>query len=122
MKTAILLFAHGSRDPLWHAPLQAIQQRLQTLAPGVQVRLAYLELTLPDLPTCAAELIGQGTQRLRILPMFLGMGRHAREDLPELIAQLRAQHPDVVLEVLPALGENPSLIDLTCQIALNELN
>ena len=40
MKTAILLFAHGSRDPLWHAPLQAIQQRLQTLAPGVQVRLA----------------------------------------------------------------------------------
>ena len=47
---------------------------------------------------------------------------HAREDLPELIAQLRAQHPEVVLEVLPALGENPSLIDLTCQIALNELN
>ena len=77
---------------------------------------------MPDVPTCAAELIGQGTQRLRILPMFLGMGRHAREDLPELIAQLRAQHPDVVLEVLPALGENPSLIDLTCQIALNELN
>ena len=122
MKTAILLFAHGSRDPLWHAPLLAIQQRLQSLAPGVQVRLAYLELTLPDLPTCAAELIGQGTLRLRILPMFLGMGRHAREDLPELIAQLRSQHPDVVLEVLPALGENPSLIDLTCQIALNELN
>jgi sirohydrochlorin cobaltochelatase len=121
MNTAIILFAHGSRDPLWHAPLLAIRDRIQSQAPDVQVRCAYLELTEPDLPTCAAELIQSGIQQLRILPMFLGMGRHARTDLPELIAQLQTQHPAIQLDVLPALGENPDLIALTCQIALNKL-
>ena len=122
MNTAIILFAHGSRDPLWHAPLLAIRDRIQSQAPDVQVRCAYLELTEPDLPTCAAELVQSGIERLRILPMFLGMGRHARTDLPELIAQLQFLHPKIELEVLPALGENPRLIELTCQIALKNLD
>ena len=122
MNTGIILFAHGSRDPLWHGPLLAIKAQLEALAPDTMVRCAYLELTPPDLPTCAAELIQLGIQRLRILPMFLGMGRHARTDLPELIAQLQLLHPKIELEVLPALGENPRLIELTCQIALKNLD
>ena len=122
MKTALILFAHGSKDPLWHGPIQAIERRLMQMQPNLTVRCAYLELTEPNLPDCVQNLADSGVQQIRVLPLFLGMGRHAREDLPELIATLRALHPDVVLEVLPALGENPSLIDLTCQIALNELN
>ena len=121
MKTAIILFAHGSRDPQWHAPLQAIRSRIEQSAPGTPVRCAYLELTEPDLPSCAQALIGEGATRLRVMPMFLGMGRHAREDLPELIAKLRHSHPEVELEVLPALGEHPMLVELTCQIATDKL-
>jgi sirohydrochlorin cobaltochelatase len=120
MKTGIILFAHGSRDPQWHAPLQAIQARIQQAEPETLVRCAYLELTEPDLPSCAQHLIELGAHRLRILPMFLGMGRHAREDLPELIEQLRQHHPQVVLDVLPALGEHPKLVELTCQIATDK--
>ncbi len=122
MKTAVILFAHGSRDPLWHAPIQAVQQRLQALAPSVLVRCAYLELTEPDLPHGVQELIAAGVQRIRILPMFLGMGRHAREDLPLLIEQLRQAHPELQLEALPALGEDPRLTELSCQIAMEHLD
>jgi sirohydrochlorin cobaltochelatase len=122
MKTGIILFAHGSRDPQWHAPLLAIQARIQQAEPATLVRCAYLELTAPDLPTCAQGLIEAGVGRLRILPMFLGMGRHAREDLPELITQLRQTHPQIEWDVLPALGEHPKLVDLTCQIATDKLD
>ena len=122
MKTGIVLFAHGSRDPLWHAPIQAVQQRIQHQAPALMVRCAYLELTEPDLPHCVHEMIALGVRRIRILPLFLGMGRHAREDLPRLIAQLRQAHPDTHVEVLPALGEDPRLVDLSCQIALDKLD
>jgi sirohydrochlorin cobaltochelatase len=122
MKTGIVLFAHGSRDPLWHAPIQAVQQRIQNQAPALLVRSAYLELTEPALPDCVHEMIALGIRRIRILPLFLGMGRHAREDLPRLIDQLRQAHPDTQVEVLPALGEDPRLADLSCQIALDKLD
>jgi len=82
------------------------------------VRCAFLELTTPDLPTVVSELLGVGIDRVRIVPMFLGVGRHAREDLPELVAQLRAQHPALQLELMPSVGEHPAMTALMAQIAL----
>ncbi len=121
MKTGLILFAHGSRDPLWHTPLLAVRDRISREDPQLTVRCAYLELTEPDLPGCVQGLLDLGVQRIRILPMFLGMGRHAREDLPQLVAALRRDHPELTLEVLPALGEDPRLAELSCQIALDKL-
>ena len=102
---AIILFAHGSRDPLWHKPIQAVAQRMSNTSPEVLVRCAYLELTEPDLLTVVAELAQAGATHVRVLPMFLGVGRHAREDLPELIQALRAAHPQVDIQCQPAVGE-----------------
>lgn len=116
--TGIVLFAHGSRDPLWRAPIDAVAQAIQALSPGALVRCAFLELTTPDLPTVVSELLGVGIDRVRIVPMFLGVGRHAREDLPELVAQLRAQHPALQLELMPSVGEHPAMTALMAQIAL----
>ena len=50
--------------------------------------------------------------------MFLGMGKHAREDLPELVAALRAAHPQVEFEVAPAIGEDPRVTTLLAELAL----
>ena len=118
---AIVLFAHGSRDPLWHRPIQTWAERIRARAPHVQVRCAYLELTAPDLPTCVAQLCEEGCTSLRLLPMFLGIGKHAREDLPELLATLRRLHPHLTLEVLPAVGEHPALIERMSELALGEI-
>ena len=48
-RPAIVLFAHGSRDPLWRAPIEAVAERIRTLAPGAAVACAYLEYTEPTL-------------------------------------------------------------------------
>lgn len=115
---AIVLFAHGSRDPLWHRPIQAVAQRIRTRSPQTLVECAYLELTAPDLPTCVASLRQKGCTSLRIMPMFLGIGKHAREDLPTLIAELRTSHPELHIDVLPSVGEQPALIALMSDLAL----
>ncbi len=115
----IILFAHGSRDPLWKLPIEAVAQRIQARQSDAQVACAYLELTTPDLPSVAGQMIASGLQSLRIVPMFLGVGRHAREDLPLLVAQLQADHPQVQFELQAAVGENPLLIDLMAQIAID---
>jgi sirohydrochlorin cobaltochelatase len=50
--------------------------------------------------------------------MFLGVGRHAREDLPELIRTLKVNHPSVDIQCQPAVGEQAQLLDLLADIAL----
>ena len=126
---AIVLFAHGSRDPLWRAPMEAVAQCIRTQQPNVRVHCAYLELCAPDLPAVATEIIaacaypkrptGQKALKIRIIPMFLGMGKHAREDLPELVSQLRAEHPTVQFEIRSAVGEDPRVIALLADLALH---
>ena len=116
--TGIVLFAHGSRDPLWRAPIDAVAQAIAEQSPHCVVRCAFLELTTPDLPTTVDELVSLGLGRVRIVPMFLGVGRHAREDLPELVAQLQMQHPALQLELMPSVGEHPAMTALMAQIAL----
>ena len=119
---AIILFAHGSRDPLWHKPIQAVAERIIQRSPDSVVRCAYLELTEPDLPHVANALVAEGATSLSVLPMFLGVGRHAREDLPELIKALKATHPTVDIHCQPAVGEQSSLLDLLADIALGRAN
>jgi sirohydrochlorin cobaltochelatase len=118
-KTAIILFGHGSRDALWHLPIQAVAERIRNTSPSTTVSCAYLELTEPSLPDAAAALIKSGVSDITILPMFLGVGRHAREDLPALMAELKQNHPITVFHVQPAVGENPAVLDLLAEIALS---
>ncbi len=115
----IVLFAHGSRDPLWRQPMDAVAARIGTLAPQTPVVCAFLELTSPDLPTAVQALVAQGLQRVTVVPMFLGVGRHAREDLPVLMAELQARHPAVEFHLQSAVGEDARLTDLLARMALD---
>jgi sirohydrochlorin cobaltochelatase len=113
----IVLFGHGSRDPLWRLPIESVAERIRQQQPDVPVRCAYLELTEPDLQTATDDLAARGVRALRILPMFLGVGRHAREDLPALVDAVRARHPDLRVELRRAVGEEPELLDLLAALA-----
>ncbi|MEN9904036.1 MAG: hypothetical protein RLZZ555_601 [Pseudomonadota bacterium] len=115
---AILIFAHGSRDPLWRAPVEAVATAVRAQAPDTHVACAYLELCTPELPEAAAQAIAAGATEVRVLPLFFGMGKHAREDLPQLMQQLRLDHPAVSFQLLPTAGEQPRLTALLAQLAL----
>ncbi|MES2955450.1 MAG: CbiX/SirB N-terminal domain-containing protein [Pseudomonadota bacterium] len=118
-RRGIILFAHGSRDPLWHVPIEAVAEVIRARDSSALVCCAYLELSTPDLAQAAGELIAAGARQLRVFPLFLGVGKHAREDLPRLVAQLRTQYPELVVELMPAAGEYPQLTDLMASIALS---
>lgn len=118
MTKAIILFGHGSRDPLWRLPMETVATRLRAQAPGTPVRCAFLELEQPDLGTAAGELIAAGASEITIVPMFLGAGRHAREDLPQLVRQMQAARPDVRFVLQRPVGEDGRVLDLITRIAL----
>lgn len=114
----IVLFAHGSRDPLWHKPMEAVALAMRQASPEVPVVCAYLELSSPDLPAACQSLMQTGVQHIKVVPMFLGVGKHAREDLPMLMATLRLQHPSITFALQRAVGEEPRLVELLAKIAL----
>lgn len=114
----IILFAHGSREPQWRAPIEAVALQISGRQPDVRVRCAYLEICEPSLFDAASDLIAAGARQLRVFPLFLGVGKHAREDLPLLIAQVRSAHPDVPIELLPAAGEYAQMTALMADIAM----
>lgn len=115
---AIILFAHGSRDPLWHKPIQAVAKRIAERDAQVLVRCAYLELAEPNLLHVAHELAFAGATSISVVPLFLGVGKHAREDLPVLIEQIKAAHPTLAVKCQRAVGEQERLLDLLADIAL----
>jgi sirohydrochlorin cobaltochelatase len=117
VKNGIVLFAHGSRDPLWSKPLESIASAIAAQsAADTAVRCAYLELMQPDLPTITAELAALGVTAIRITPMFFGVGKHAREDLPDIVQQLKIDYPNIQFELLPSIGEHPALIEAITKI------
>ncbi len=108
---ALVLFAHGARDPRWAQPFQKLQQRAQAQLPDAEVVLAFLELMEPRLPAVVNELVGQGIMQVGVVPVFLGQGGHVLRDLPPMIDELRAAHPNLQLSVSDAVGESPAVLD-----------
>ncbi len=115
-----VFLAHGSGDPAWRQPIEAIASRAQQLAPQAIIRCAYLERMAPDLPQCVSELVAQGAQRITIAPLFLGAGKHAREDVSNLTAALKKDFPSVQFAVQPFLGENAAFVDLVARLCLSD--
>jgi sirohydrochlorin cobaltochelatase len=115
---ATILFGHGSSDPAWRIPIDTVARRMRESAPQALVRCAFLERTAPDLNTTVGELVQQGVNQIKIVPMFLGIGRHAREDMPLLVTNLQTVYPQVSFKLNPSVGEEPLVVDLLARIAM----
>ena len=67
---ALILFAHGARDPRWAEPFQRLQEITQAQLPHTTVALAFLEFMTPDLPTLVAQLVASGCNAVTVVPIF----------------------------------------------------
>lgn len=103
MKEALPLVAvaHGTRDPHGPVVLADLLDRVRDRLPGVDVRLAYVDVIEPMLADVLAELGGRAV----VVPMFLASGYHVRVDVPEAV---RSTGGDAV--VTPALGPDDAVV------------
>ena len=108
--TALVLFAHGSRDPGWAMPLRRVCALVRARSPELRVELAFLEFGAPNLRDCVELLVAEGFERIVVLPMFIAQGGHLKRDVPPLLDELRQQHPQTRFELAAALGEADSIV------------
>lgn len=100
---ALVLVAHGSRDPRALTTVRALAARVRRLRPGLAVRLGHIELNEPLLPATLAAL---GDTPAVLVPLLLARGHHVKRDIPELAAAAR-----VHARVAAPLGPHPLLAE-----------
>lgn len=110
-RAALILFAHGARDPAWRAPVDALARRVRVLLPRVDVAPAFLELMSPSLAEAVGEAVAAGARRIAVAPVFWAPGSHLRRDVPALLGEVCARHPGVRIDLWAVLGERDAILD-----------
>ncbi|MFF4346563.1 sirohydrochlorin chelatase [Streptomyces sp. NPDC001530] len=101
---ALVLVAHGSRDPRALSTVRTLMERIRELRPHLSVRLGHIELNEPLLPDTLASLdSGQAV----LVPLLLSRGYHVKHDIPEAAAAA----PNVATRVAAPLGPHPLLVE-----------
>ncbi|MGY1580375.1 sirohydrochlorin chelatase [Streptomyces sp. MN13] len=100
-RPALVVVAHGSRDPRALATVRALLDRVRELRPGLPVHLGHIELNAPLLPDTLAAL---GDREAVLVPLLLSRGYHVKQDIPEMAAA----HPARTRVAAP-LGPHPLL-------------
>lgn len=118
MTTALVLFAHGARDPEWANSVRRIQEAIRQRAPGVKVELAFLEFIAPRLPECVAGLVASGARKIVVMPMFIAPGGHLKREVPEMLDLLRSTHPGVQFVLGEAIGQNEIVVQAMAEATL----
>ena len=118
MTTALILFAHGARDPEWANPMRRVQAAIRQRMTTVPVELAFLEFMAPTLPERAAELIAQGADKIVVMPMFIARGGHLKNETPEMMVIVRSTYKNVEFSLGNAIGEHEMVVQAMAAAAL----
>ena len=109
--SALILFAHGARDPEWAVPVRKLQEKVSKQRPDLAVEVAFLEFTAPLLPEAIETLVSQHYHRISIVPVFLAQGGHLKNDLPRLLDAMGKRFAGVTFDLWPALGDADPVLD-----------
>jgi len=108
---AIILFAHGARDPEWARPVEALLATITEHRPDSRACTAFLEFMSPTLETAIDNFVASGSRHITIVPVFLAQGGHLKREVPHMMERARTRHPDVTLQLTGAIGEQREVID-----------
>ena len=115
---AIILFAHGSSNPSWREPFDAIVERVSALAPDARVELAFLEIMSPNVNQVVCDCALDGIRHIRIVPLFFGVGKHVAEDLQKLIEAVRVEFAEIEIEIASAVGQSEAVREAMAKFAI----
>ncbi len=106
---AVIFFCHGSPDPGWRTPFDAILASFRARYPRRRAALCFLERMTPGLPETIDALAADGVERIRVMPLFLAPGAHTRRDLPAMLDEARRRWPALAISAGATLAEDPAL-------------
>ncbi|MGW7582589.1 sirohydrochlorin chelatase [Kitasatospora sp. NPDC054769] len=87
---ALLLIAHGSRDPRHAATVAALVEEVRAQRAGIEVATAYLDHCAPRIP----QVVGRLADAVAV-PLLLNRAFHAKHDIPAALRAAGSEHTAV---------------------------
>ncbi|MET9291476.1 sirohydrochlorin chelatase [Streptomyces sp. NPDC003077] len=106
---ALLVVAHGSRDPRHAATVSALAAHVRAERPDVRVEVGYLDFNAPSVPHALERLAADGVREVVALPLLLTRAFHAKSDIPAVLREAAARLPGLAVRQAEVLGPSPLL-------------
>ncbi|WP_038951907.1 sirohydrochlorin chelatase [Aeromicrobium massiliense] len=101
---ALVVLAHGSRDPRSAATITALTEIVACMRPDLRVAPAFLDLSEPSLDQVVDRLVAEGHSEIVVVPLLLTQAYHAKVDVPQAAAAAEARHAGIHVQVTDVLG------------------
>ena len=115
MTDAILLMAHGSRNPEANDAVREIAELVKKMTLFDIVEVSFRELHEPNIQQGVDACVARGANRILLVPYFLYLGAHVQQDLPEELEQARERHPGVEMVMGKHLGVHKKLAEVVVE-------
>ena len=117
MKTALLVMVHGSPRPVANKSMFQVVEEVKARSVFDVVEVGFMECNEPTITEAADTCVGSGADTVIAVPYFLHTGTHVADDLPTLLDEAAARHPQVKFQMGRYLGTSPKLTEILARRA-----
>ncbi|MCK9197278.1 MAG: CbiX/SirB N-terminal domain-containing protein [Syntrophales bacterium] len=111
-KEAVILMGHGSRVPGAGEGMEKVAQWLKEKRSGTMIEICYMSELGPHFPEILEKCVREGADKIIVMPYFLHLGIHLREDIPAMMGKEAKKYPGLTLILGRHLGFDESLAEL----------
>lgn len=109
MKQAVLYVCHGSRVPKARAEALEFIDKVKPKVQAPIQEVCFLELAEPSIEVGFASCVNKGATQIAVIPLLLLTAVHAKIDIPEEVAHVRAMYPEVTVTYGRPIGVDSKL-------------
>ena len=121
-KRALLIVDHGSRKSEANDTLPEIARMVRQMSEFEIVCYAHMELAEPSIQQGFDVCVAEGAEEVIVHPYFLSPGRHSTLDIPRMVAEAAAKHPNIVYSVTEPLGLHSKIGEIILERARENIN
>lgn len=109
MSRAIVVLGHGSRLGEANEEMRKLGEYIKDISGFDTVETAFMGFSDPSLEEVLTKLRDKKVSDVIIMPLFLFSGVHVTRDIPEMIAKIKSDLPEMSVKLARPLGADIEL-------------
>lgn len=105
----LLIIDHGSKYEAANLSLSDVADLVRVERSDLIVEIAHMELAKPTIKDGFNNCVSKGATHIIAHPYMLSLGRHAVNDIPNLVKEASLSFPNVTYEVTLPLGPHKKI-------------